>query len=224
MSGLNPAAAILLFDIDGVLVTTLRGVGDGDAMVLRLHANTREFFSEARLPIGFLTHRTKAEAERILVALGILPEVPKFLICANDLVLEALRRLKWVSLLKAGLVKSLAMPIVCRRFACRPEQVVVVDDLPENLMLLIRSGCGLALQSPAKPLISSRTAISFDLASVLAHVETWSAIGAENRVMLDPQLEFLGAWAPLNLGPNLGNVTLFSMLRTIGKCLRSRWP
>ncbi|MBV8165681.1 MAG: hypothetical protein JO021_02735 [Alphaproteobacteria bacterium] len=211
----------LLLDLDGVVVLEARAPG-GEQEILRLHPDLAGRLSALGLPVIVLTHRSRAEARVILEAAGLPMASLHRLVAAEDLCLEALRRLRIRALLRGGLRKSFALSLVERRDGFAPADLAVIDDKPANLDDLRRHGVGLALLAPAQPRDAAAGVIGFDFAEAACVIARWIA-GArpDVAVRLTPRTVRLAAWQRTGLSTASSGRHWFNTVRALGASART---
>jgi len=213
---------ILLFDLDGVLITTLASAAEPSQALLRLHPDLTEVLGDHQLTIGIITHRTREQALRILDLLDISLSHSRLLVCANDLAYAGMTSLRPLRLLRYGLLKSLALPLLQRDLGILPHQIAVIDDKDENLKDLFGAGCGLTMKSPSKEVVATRATVCFDLTEAVDHFRLWSQTKQRREVTLGEHARYLGDWSATETKTDLRNEqTLFSRARRMGRITRT---
>lgn len=220
MPSIGPIERILLFDIDGVLVSECKDRNNGHRALFKLHTDPAGILDSLCLPYGFLTHRSRHEAQRIIAALGIHPGKATILVCANDMVGEALRSGKLLSLLSRGILKNYAIPLVCRRLKLRPESIAVIDDLQINLDRLNEEHVGLLIKAPGSNLVGSKEAISFDPSELSACIESWVTGTMNQRIVLKERQLILNDSIKIPQSSFSTGCAGFKFLRSMGRFMR----
>ena len=144
------ALATVVLDIDGVLVLeTSTGERSGEEVLL-LHEDLDARLAGLGAEVVFLTHRSRPEARAILGAAGLGERWLDRCLCANDIFTSALTSGQWLRLAREGMRKSLVLPGLRRRFGCRPEHCLFVDDRIDNVLDMCRWGVGLGAVAPSE--------------------------------------------------------------------------
>jgi len=219
---LSNGSCVLLFDLDGVLITTLASAVEPSHALLRLHPDLTDVLHDREITIGIITHRTREQALRILDVLDFTPSHPRLLVSANDLGYAGMTSLRPLRLLRYGLLKSLALPLLRRRLGILPHQIAVIDDKDENLKDLFGAGCGLTMKAPSKEVVTARATVCFDLMEAIDHFQRWSQTKQRREITLTEHPRHLGDWSATGIQSDLRNEqTLFSRARRLGKATKA---
>ncbi|VAW83434.1 hypothetical protein MNBD_GAMMA16-1329 [hydrothermal vent metagenome] len=221
MSTLNEY--ILLFDIDGVLAM------DGDvnnqnlSEIISLHPNIVEVFQNITFPVAILTHRSRREAEQILSALKINRKKLVGCFTAQDLLSSALLKHQYRTLLKQGLKKSFILPLLEDKYGFKKENIAMVDDRPENLSVLMKSGVGLTMLAPHVVFRSENSVMSFDLEQVISIFKQWVANHDQKTITtaLTNKQRYLGGWSQTGMDIEMMNKTFIYCRRAVRKVRKS---
>jgi len=166
---------VLLLDLDGVVILEARGSCPEQREILLLHRDLGAQLKAARRPTLILTHRSRREAEYILGSAGLTTAHYVRLIAAEDLFKQACATLQFRQLIRAGLEKALALPVVEKITGRSRDDVVIVDDRQHNLDSLVAAGAGLALKAPSNLSGDGRTVTTFDVTAALRSLDQWHA-------------------------------------------------
>ena len=147
---------LLLFDLDGVLVTA--GVGDTQAgrEIIRIHPELDGLLQPFDFPVGVLSHRSRREVSQILDVLRFDSLDSRFVFSANDIAFGNPTPGRIVSLLRHGARKSRILAQLFSRYGIEPNDVIFIDDREENVDDMARAGVGLAIHVPAARLENDR--------------------------------------------------------------------
>jgi len=224
---------ILLFDLDGVLVM------DGDVSnpnlseIISLHPDIVEIFQKITFPIAILTHRSRCEAEYILVALKISRKKLVGCFTAEDLLSAALMRHQYGMLLKQGLKKSFILPVLEEKYGFKKENIALVDDQPENLDVLMEDGIGLTMLAPHVVFRSQNSVMSFNLEQVISIFNKWTASHNQKQrdkitTVLENKQRYLGLWSQTRMNVDSVNKIPIYFRRVVRKVRKSiawvLWP
>jgi len=143
------AIETVVLDIDGVLVLeTSTGDRSGEEVLL-LHENLAVRLAGLGAEVVFVTHRSRPEAAAILGAAGLRGRWLDRCLCANDIFTSALTSGQWLRLAREGMRKSLVLPGLRKRFGCRLEHCLFVDDRIDNVLDMCGWGVGLGAVAPS---------------------------------------------------------------------------
>jgi hypothetical protein len=149
MSPQPQASALLLLDLDGVVVLEHGPPWLKQLEILRLHDSLVQVLQELTVPIVVVTHRSRAEAKRILLAAGVGTQVSRHVAAAEDLALAALRHRGISRLMTRGLRKSLILPALELRYGISRQSMALIDDRQDNLDDMLSQGLGFAIHAPS---------------------------------------------------------------------------
>lgn len=167
---------LLLLDLDGVVVFEHGPPWLERLEILRLHEALPALLARFEAPVVVLTHRSRAEARRILEAAGLGPDQLAGVMAAEDLALAAVRHGAVLRLFGRGLRKSLILPEVEARFGVPRARMALIDDRADNLEDLLAAGLGHALHAPSE-VDAAGGVVSFDMAEAVDRYHAWRGAG-----------------------------------------------
>ena len=191
VSATDPASHLLLLDLDGVVVFEHGPPWLERLEILRLHDGLAERLAGLGAPVVVLTHRSRAEAARVLEAAEVGREGLAGVMAAEDLALAGVRHGALARLVAGGLKKSLILPEVEARLGVPRARMALIDDRMDNLEDLLAHGLGLALRAPSA-VGGDGGLVSFDFAEAAAEFDRWRREGGPAR---------LHALAPVTMAP-----------------------
>ncbi|MGY4472352.1 hypothetical protein ACVWWK_008061 [Bradyrhizobium sp. LB9.1b] len=165
---------MLLLDLDGVTVYEIGHSLQGQLEILSLHETIAELISSVEAPVVVLTHRSKAEAVRILSAASIPLDSLAGVMAAEDLFFSAVRHFAIYQMLRGGLRKSLILPELERRFAVTRQNMALIDDRLDNVDDMLAAGLGLVLHAPSEISADGASVTTFDFSLAIDHFRNWS--------------------------------------------------
>ena len=186
----------LLLDLDGVVVLEIGPPLLPDLEILTLQEDIIHSIATLDAAVVILTHRSRAEADRILKAASIAPETLAGVMAAEDLLISAARHRQLGRMLRDGLRKSLILPEVERRFGVPRQRTALIDDRIDNVQDMVARGLGLALHVPSEVVPDGKSILTFDLAPTLQIFQDWTngalkpkvvTVPTTRRVMLSPR-------------------------------------
>ncbi|WP_159993411.1 hypothetical protein [Roseomonas sp. 18066] len=213
--------ALLFLDLDGVVVFETGAPVLPRQEILRLHAELAPLLQALPGQVAVLTHRSGAEARRILEAAGVDPDRLAGLLAAEELFRAGLKHGGPLGLIRHGLRKSWVLPLAEERFGVPREHAAFIDDRIDNLRDLLSHGLGLALLAPSAIGRDGRSLVSFDMAAALEEVARWRR--GERRgplVTLSPLELPLGDWQRTGLHTKQQGRHVFNAARRIGRLMR----
>jgi hypothetical protein len=164
----------LLLDLDGVVVFETGPPLLPDLEILALQEDIIHSIATLDAAVVILTHRSRAEADRILRAATIAQAKLAGVMAAEDLVISAARHRQLGRMLRHGLRKSLILPEVERRFGVPRRRTALIDDGIDNVQDMVASGLGLALHVPSEVTPDGESILTCDLASTLQIFQDWT--------------------------------------------------
>lgn len=147
---------LLLFDLDGVLVTDGKGDTRAGREIVRIHPDLDALLQPFDFPVGVLSHRSRREVLQILDVLQLGSLDPAFIFSANDIAFSSPTPRRIVSLVRHGVRKSRILAHLSSRFGIESHNVAFVDDREENVADMSMAGVGLAVHVPAARLENGR--------------------------------------------------------------------
>ena len=135
---------LLLLDLDCV---TIYGGSPRDALsaeIYLLHSELPAALDQLGWRVILLTHRSQRDANLIRSYLEEYGCQFEDCISARQLFSAAVLELSFLKLLTTGLSKSFALGFLEKKYSVKRDQMILVDDRPENIEELIRGGmkCG----------------------------------------------------------------------------------
>jgi hypothetical protein len=219
---MNPDQTLLLLDLDGVVVFEAEPPHLAKAEILLLHDVLSDVLSQLQAPVVVCTHRSKAEAQRILEAARLDSKVISHLVAAEDLFQAGLKYHGVWKVARKGLRKSLILPLVEERFGIPRAKMALIDDRLDNLEDLLANGIGLALHAPSL-MEKGDTLVSFDVREAVAAFKAWG--GKERRetvVELTAQTYPVEAWRKTGLNTRKQGRHFFNLMRRVARETRTR--
>ena len=134
----------------------------------------RRNYAGIAAPTVILTHRSRAEAKRILQAADLPGTAVAGVVAAEDLFLAAIRGPFWFSAVRRGLRKSLILPTIEQRFQTPRARMAMIDDGIGNLRDLTTCGLGLALHAPSALGPGGTTLVSFNFDEAARVLKSWT--------------------------------------------------
>jgi hypothetical protein len=213
--------ALLFLDLDGVVVYEAGPPLLPGLEILRLHAGLGALLQALPDQVAVLTHRSGAEARRILEAAGVDPARLAGLLAAEELFRAGLKHGGPLGLVRHGLRKSWVLPLAEERFGVSRGEAAFIDDRMDNLQDLLAHGLGLALHAPSEIGADGRSLVSFDMAAALAEVARWRRGERPGQlVTLPPVTMPLGDWQRTGLHTKQQGRHVFNVARRIGRAMR----
>jgi hypothetical protein len=173
--GVSAKDSILLLDLDGVVVFESGAPLCQALEILALHDGLWEHVSNIGLRTFILTHRSRAEARRILAAADVPQNAVAGVLAAEDLFQSGLRHGSWLDLATGGLRKSLILPEIERRTGAHRSRMALIDDRIDNVEDMVAAGVGLVLHAPSAIGADGRSIETFDFAEAAEAVRRWAA-------------------------------------------------
>jgi hypothetical protein len=212
--------AMLLLDLDGVVVFEHGPPWLERREIIRLHDELATLLRRLGAQLVVLTHRSRAEASRVLQAADIPRHMLADVMAAEDLFVAGLRHGGLCKMLRHGLLKSLVLPELEARHGIPRGDMIFVDDRLDNLQDLLAHGLGLALHAPSA-VTADGGLVTFDAADILMIVNGWLAdrSGPALRT-LPPRSLAIGACGRTGLCTTREAAHHFNLLRTVARKLR----
>jgi hypothetical protein len=211
---------LLLLDLDGVVVFESGPPLLAELEILRLHEMIVERLAEFGVPVVVLTHRSRAEARRILQSADIGAEHLAGVMAAEDLMSAAILHGNLRQLLLRGLRKSLILPLVEKRFGVERSSMALLDDRVDNLDDLIAAGLGLALHAPSET-GDDDALVTFDIGEAIVAFMRWKAAPEIGRFeSLTPIRVGIEPWRRTGLCTQREARHPFNALRTLARHIR----
>lgn len=179
---------MLLLDLDGVTVYEVGHPSRGQLEILLLHQTIATSISGIDCPVVVLTHRSRAEAVRILSAASIPVESLAGIMAAEDLFLSAVRHFAVFQMLRGGLRKSLILPELERRFVIKRQNMALIDDRIDNVEDMLTAGLGLVLHAPSEVSADGSSVTTFNFSLALNHFKDWCRGATTSPVISLPSL------------------------------------
>jgi hypothetical protein len=218
------ADALLLVDLDGVVVYECAAPFADRVEIFLLHRHLTSLLGKIDAPVVILTHRSRSEARRILHAAGLNTDVLAGIIAAEDLFLAGLRG-GLAKMARFGLRKSLILPAVEARFGVPRNRIAFVDDRMVNLQDLLESGLGLAMLAPSKIGADRASLHSFDFADVLATFAEWRREHVPGTLeRLPDRSGAVEPWQRTGLCTTREGRHAFNVARRVGSIVRRSLP
>ena len=213
--------AMLLLDLDGVVVLELRSPHLAKLEIIVLHDLQDEGLKALGVPIVVLTHRSRAEAKRILAAAGLTMGVITGVLAAEDILQAALLSGRPWSLLRHGLKKSWVLSILEKRYGIARDQVAFIDDRRDNLEDMLSHGLGLALHAPSGISADGATITSFDFEHAGNLMKAWGGTRRVTEIQpLQPREIHSALWVRTGLNTRREALSAFNTARLFGRGVR----
>jgi hypothetical protein len=174
---------LLLLDLDGVVVLESGPPLCEKLEIIALHASIAELIAGLDAPVVVLTHRSRAEARRILAAAGLQKPTLSAIMAAEDLFLSGFRHRRVGRLMRGGLRKSLILPEVERRYGLKRDRMALIDDRIDNVEDMVQAGLGLVMHAPSAIGPDQKSIETFDFASALDLFRGWTRDGQHGPVV-----------------------------------------
>jgi hypothetical protein len=174
MTGHSQASSLLLLDLDGVVVFEHGPPWVERLEIMRLHESLTQFLLAMPLPPVVVTHRSRAEASRILLAAGVQNGTLRHVMAAEDLALAAFRHRSIFRLMTRGLRKSLIIPELELRYGIERQRMALIDDRQDNLDDMLEQGLGLVIHAPSA-VTDQGDIITFSTSEVTDILSRWQA-------------------------------------------------
>ncbi len=213
---------LLLLDLDGVVVFEAEPPHLASAEILLLHDLLAEVLRKAQAPVVVVTHRSRAEARRILQAARLNGEVLSGLVAAEDLFYAGLRHHGVFRVARRGLRKSLILPVVERQFDIPRARMALIDDRLDNLEDMLAHGLGLALLAPSL-MESGEALVSFDVNEAVEAFTRWGGAAPQREIVrLAERTVTVDPWRKTGLNTRRQGRHLFNLMRRVGRATRTR--
>ncbi|MCE0523806.1 MAG: HAD family hydrolase [Methylacidiphilales bacterium] len=219
---MNPHQTLLLLDLDGVVVFEAEPPHFESAEILLLHDLLADVLRQTHAPVVVVTHRSKAEARRILEAARLDSSVLSGIVAAEDLLRAGLKHHGILRVARKGLRKSLILPVVEQRFGIARARMALIDDRLDNLEDMLAHGIGLALLAPSL-MENGGSLVSFDVNEAVEAFKNWD--GSERRetvVRLTARTVALDPWRKTGLNTRRQGRHFFNLMRRMGRATRTR--
>jgi hypothetical protein len=220
---MSEGRTLLLLDLDGVVVFEAEPPRLAAVEILLLHDLLGDLLKQASAPVVVVTHRSKAEARRILEAAGLNSGVLSGIMAAEDLFWAGLRHQGPFRLARKGLRKSLILPVVEKQFGVPRDRMALIDDRLDNLEDMLEHGLGLALLAPSLMEESGHSITSFDVNEALDAFRSWGGNGRREIIVRLTAREFaVDPWRKTGLNTQRQGRHLFNLTRRVGQAARRR--
>jgi hypothetical protein len=212
---------LLLLDLDGVVVYESGPPLLPKLEILRLHDELNALLKGLDGAVVVLTHRSRAEAARILQAAGMDLSRLAGIMAAEELLRAGLRQGGLGGVIRWGLRKSWILPVVEERFGVPRARIAFIDDRLDNLHDLLNHGLGLALHAPSDATPGRQAIVSFELREALDRIAAWRQGQLEGQLIsLAPKEIEVSAWQRTGLHTRRQGLHVFNAVRRIGRFLR----
>jgi hypothetical protein len=212
---------LLLVDLDGVIVFEHRPQKSLRREIILLHTTLSESVSSLSCPILFLTHRSRAEAEAILIGMDLSFEIS--IIAAEDLYACARRRAGLRELFRWGLRKSWIIPELEKQYGINRDRFAFIDDNAKNANDLLGAGIGLALLAPSEISEDGLTLTTFEMAEATQRILEWESNGklASGLVQLAPKHIPIAEWSRTGINVRKQSRHAFNLGRRVMRFFRN---
>ncbi len=213
---------LLLLDLDGVVVLEMAPPYVEFLEIIRLHESLDKVLRDLGVPVVVLTHRSRAEANRILQSAALTEMELAGVVVAEDIFLAALRSGRPWQLLSRGLKKSWALSVVEQRYGINRQRIAFVDDRLDNLQDLLAHGIGLALHVPSGVEANGLGLVSFDFHQVVRLLKDWDgARPVPNIIEVEAKSIDMKLWCRTGLDTRRSGRNPFNQMRRFGRWLRN---
>lgn len=214
-------AHLLLLDLDGVVVYESGPPLLPKLEILRLHDELNALLKGLDGAVVVLTHRSRAEAARILQAAGMDLSRLGGIMAAEELLRAGLRQGGIGGLIRWGLRKSWILPVVEQRFGVPRDRIAFIDDRLDNLHDLLNHGLGLALHAPSDITPARQALVSFELREALDHIAAWREGRLDGKLIsLAPREVAVRDWQRTGLHTRRQGLHVFNAARRVGRFMR----
>jgi hypothetical protein len=218
---MSPAQTLLLLDLDGVVVFEAEPPHLPKVEILLLHHLLEEVLKQADAPVVVVTHRSKAEALKILEAAQLHPALSG-IVAAEDLLQAGLRHHGIFRVARKGLRKSLILPVMEERFGIPRARMALIDDRLDNLEDMLANGIGLTLLAPSL-MENGDSLVSFDANEAMAAFKSWDGTKRnETVVRLTACTIKIDPWRKTGLNTRWQGRHFFNLMRRMGRATRTR--
>ena len=213
---------LLLLDLDGVVVFEAEPPHLAKAEILLLHDLLSEVLKQMQAPVVVVTHRSKAEALRILEAARLPSSVLSGVMAAEDILRSGLKHHGILRVVRKGLRKSLILPMVEKQFGISRTRMALIDDRLDNLEDMLANGIGLALLAPSL-MENGHSLTSFDVNEAIGVFTSWGGRERQETVVRLTALTIaVESWRKTGLNTRRQERHLFNLLRRMGRATRTR--
>jgi hypothetical protein len=212
---------MLLLDLDGVVVFEAVPPQVERLEILRLHDLLAELLRGLGMPVVVLTHRSRAEAFRILHSAGLTEREIRGVVAAEDIFRAALMSGRPWMLASRGMRKSWALPLVERRYGVARARMAFIDDRLDNLRDMLSHGIGLAVHAPSDIAADGSLITSFDFQDVVVLLNAWKGDRSVTEIaMLEPRVVAVAHRHRTGLDTRRQSLNAFNRVRRIGGAVR----
>jgi len=212
---------LLLLDLDGVVALECDPPIVARREILRLHRSLDRLTRGLGERVVVVTHRSRAEAWRILKAVGVTPDELAGVRAAEDLLIAGLSLGALPTVLRHGLRKSLILPGLAREMSVLPRDVAFIDDVERNIDDLLSHGIGLGIHVPSHLDEGGEGYVSFDLDDAVAAFEAWRDSGEVGRRVAPAGVaRAVEGWSRTGLCTTAQGDHLFNRARRIARRVR----
>ncbi len=213
---------LLLLDLDGVAVLEVAPPYVEFREIIRLHEFLDEVLRDLGVPVVVLTHRSRAEANRILQSIALKETKLAGVVAAEDIFLAALRSGRPWRLLGRGLKKSWALSVVEQRYGVSRQRIAFIDDRLDNLQDLLVHGVGLALHVPSSVEADGSSLVSFDFYQVARLLKDWDGARPVPQIVeVEPKSIKMGSWCRTGFDTRRPGRNPFNRVRRYGRWVRN---
>ena len=213
---------LLLLDLDGVVVFEAEPPHLAKAEILLLHDLLSEVLKQMQAPVVVVTHRSRAEALRILEAARLPSSVLGGVMAAEDILRSGLKHHGILRVVRKGLRKSLILPMVEKQFGISRTRMAMIDDRLDNLEDMLSNGIGLALLAPSL-MENGHSLTSFDVNEAIRVFTSWGGRERQETVVRLTALTIVvESWRKTGLDTRRQERHLFNLMRRMGRATRTR--
>jgi hypothetical protein len=219
---MSSTRTVLLLDLDGVVIFEAEPPHLASVEILLLHNTLGEILNKTESPVVVVTHRSRAEAHRILEAAGLTSDVLSGIVAAEDLFWAGLRHHGLFVLARKGLRKSLILPLIEKQLGIPRSRMALIDDRLDNLEDMLANGIGLTLLAPSL-MENGDSIVSFDAKEAVEAFLDWGGKKRQEAVVMLTAHTFpIDPWRKTGLNTQRQGRHIFNVMRRLGRATRTR--
>jgi phosphoglycolate phosphatase-like HAD superfamily hydrolase len=219
---------VLLFDLDGVLVSDGKGDTKIGKEILIVHPELGNKLKGMEVPVGIVTHRSRQEAKQIMSVLRFEGNTSLGVFTGNDIAFRNPTLKRLISLVVSGARKSRIIPYLVAQKGIDPADIVFIDDRKENAKDMYSAGIGLAVHVPAARFLDNDQVLTFDPDRLINEIQSWqeqkSRDTGQFRKLISLEAEYFPKTSEMFSGIEMteSGVQVFQRVRKIRKVLNGR--
>ena len=213
---------MLLLDLDGVVIFEAEPPLVEQREILRLHEGLAAALAGLNAAVVVVTHRSRTEARRILEAVGLPEAALAGLVAAEELLAAAIRQRGWVTLAQRGLLKSLILPEIERRYQLARGRLAMIDDRNSNLEDLVGCGLGLGMRAPSALGAEGKSLLTFDFREASRVFQSWDYNSRSGEIVELAVREMpIGTWHRTGISTRREGKHVFNLARYLWRTVRT---